>query len=58
MAADYELNMDTLREMLKRAKKGEDPERLIGEFFWEQVVVDDLPEDGFGCCNGGPCNCK
>lgn len=57
MAADYELNMDTLREMLNRAHKGEDPDRLIGEFFWEQVVVDDA-EDGFGCCGGGPCNCK
>lgn len=56
---DYELTMEDLREMLNRAHKGEDPEKLIGEYFWEQVVVDDTEdEDGFGCCGGGVCDCE
>lgn len=56
MAADYELTMDSLREMLERAHTGEKPDTLIGEFFFEQAIEDD--DEEFGCCNGGPCFCE
>lgn len=56
MAADYELTMDSLREMLQRAHDGENPDTLIGEFFITQVIDDD--DDEFGCCGGGTCLCE
>jgi hypothetical protein len=57
MAENYELTMESLTEMLKRAYEGEHPDTLIGEYFWQQAVDDD-DEDGFGCCAGGVCDCE
>ena len=56
MAADYELTIDSLREMLDRAFKGEKPETLIGEYFFLLAIDDD--DDEFGCCGGGTCLCE